>query len=388
MLNNNSSYISLYFHWPFCTSKCPYCDFNSHVKRTISEEEWLLFLKGELRRLHRTTLYTHIRTIFFGGGTPSLMQPQTVESILNFVSTLWIIDSNVEITLEANPGSVDIMYFKGYRSAGINRISLGLQSFDETSLSFLGRKHSIAENYRALEMTKLHFSNFSFDLIYCRKGQILDAWQSELDLALSFEAPHLSLYQLTIEPNTAFAYRTQKGAKLIPPADEAATFFEITNYKLDEAGYEHYEVSNFSKPGFECQHNLVYWQYNEYFGIGPGAHGRYINHKLSKLATEQIKQPLEWKKSCLNNDNGDHTAQVLDLETQFQEQILMGLRLTRGVDMKCLVRPFTHEENEKVNRLCEEGYLKISSSSKGSLDILSATTRGFLVLNSITSYIL
>ena len=289
--------LSLYIHWPFCLSKCPYCDFNSHVRQTFDEEAWQEGLLHELERYadHIKTWeqpYT-LQSIFFGGGTPSLMQPQTVERLIDKALQLWGRDPSLEITLEANPNSVEVQRFQALRQAGINRLSLGIQAFNDTALKQLGRQHSTQEALKALEIACDIFSRVSFDLIYARPGQTLQDWQEELIKALSFGTEHLSLYQLTIEPGTAFASLYNRGELILPDEERSADLFEMTQAVMNNSQRPAYEISNHAKKGAECRHNLTYWTYQDYIGIGPGAHGRLTCGPLKKQATRQKKTPKD-----------------------------------------------------------------------------------------------
>lgn len=382
-----SSAISIYIHWPFCESKCPYCDFNSHVMRSIDEEEWVKAICLELTRYHRMTAYPFVKTIFFGGGTPSLMSPHAVQHILDHIFKLWdqTHRDHVEISMEANPGSVEADRFKGYRLAGVNRLSLGIQSLRDDSLKTLGRKHSVNEALAALLIAQNTFDRVSFDLIYARPHQTLEEWQAELNEALQLGTSHLSLYQLTIEPGTAFAPLYERGDLVIPKESEAYDLYVLTHKMTESHGFNAYEISNYAKEGQECQHNLTYWHYGDYIGVGPGAHGRIHSHD-QRYATQQHKAPTTWLSSVMTNGTGDQGMIPIDLETAFQEQLMMGLRLNRGVRIGDLMRPFSKLEYQKIQQLVHEGLLVYETN--GDAAAIYPTFDGRLVLNGILSYIL
>ncbi|HZV21807.1 MAG TPA: radical SAM family heme chaperone HemW, partial [Hyphomicrobiales bacterium] len=266
--------LAVYVHWPYCQSKCPYCDFNSHVRRSISEEQFVAAAVWELRHYASQTRGRPVASVFFGGGTPSLMLPQSVGLLLDEIAALWRMQDGCEITLEANPSSVEAQRFAGYRLAGVNRISVGVQSFDEDALRFLGRLHSAAEARQALEIAQRYFDRMSFDLIYARPDQSVGSWRAELASALGLAHGHLSLYQLTIERETAFFDLERRGKLKVPDRELAAGLYELTQEMCEAAGLPAYEISNHAAPGFESRHNLNYWRYGDYAGVGPGAHGR------------------------------------------------------------------------------------------------------------------
>ena len=288
--------ISLYIHWPFCLSKCPYCDFNSHVRQSINEDAWEKSLIHELQRTAELTGSKSLQSIFFGGGTPSLMHPKTVGKIIETATTLWAPSENLEITLEANPNSVEVNRFKELRLNGVNRISVGIQALNDPDLKVLGRLHSAEEAMKAIGTACSTFDRVSFDLIYARQGQTLKAWEQELKRALEFGTNHLSLYQLTIEPGTAFATLYARGDLILPDDNLSADMFELTQSIMNAHEMPAYEVSNHARSGSECRHNLVYWRYQDYVGVGPGAHGR-LTLDGKKFATRQKKSPEAWLKS-------------------------------------------------------------------------------------------
>src|SRR6185436_12679891 len=322
----------VYVHWPFCLSKCPYCDFNSHVRHAPIDEE--RFARAFAREIETTAARTPGRTvtsIFLGGGTPSLMQPQTVGAILDSIGKHWRVADNVEVTLEANPTSVEATRFHGYRTAGVNRVSLGVQALDDVSLKALGRMHTAREALDAVAIARGAFERYSFDLIYARPDQTVQAWTEELRQAIAEAAEHLSLYQLTIEPETPFAGLHAAGKLVIPDEAHARALYDTTQEICASLGLPAYEISNHARPGAECRHNLVYWRGNEYAGIGPGAHGRIdIDGVRHAIATE--KRPEAWVMRVEANGSGVVTDDLLNSEEQADEFLLMGLRLAEGID--------------------------------------------------------
>jgi oxygen-independent coproporphyrinogen-3 oxidase len=315
----------VYIHWPFCRSKCPYCDFNSHVRERIAPEAWTAALLADLDRQRDLAPQHEVVSIFFGGGTPSLMPPDTAAALIERVKCHWPTSSDIEITLEANPNSAEAKRFAGFAAAGVNRLSLGVQALDAKALKFLGRAHNRKEALAAIKLSQQLFPRTSFDLIYARPGQSLAAWRDELDEALSLAGEHLSLYQLTIEPGTAFHTAARNGT-LAPLDDEtAAAMFEFTQERLAAAGMPAYEISNHARPGAECRHNLVYWRYQDYLGIGPGAHGR-VTRDGVKQATRHRRLPEAW----LKQPQLEETTPI-GRETQVEELVMMGLRLVEGI---------------------------------------------------------
>ncbi len=321
--------LAIYIHWPFCQSKCPYCDFNSYAKRSVSEEEYLKAVTTELRYYAEQTGRRPITSIFLGGGTPSLMAPETVAALLSEVASLWPVEPGCEITLEANPSSVEAGRFAGFREAGVNRVSLGVQSFDDAALRFLGRVHTASEARQALDIAARHFDRVNFDLIYALPGQTPQAWREELAQALHLPPAHLSLYQLTIEPETPFAHLHRSGRLQIPAGELSASLYEETQELCDAAGLPAYEVSNHAKPGQESRHNLTYWRYGDYIGVGPGAHGR-LSARKSKIATAAIRAPGAWAAQVSRLGHGCEEVSELSPREQAEEMLLMGLRLSEG----------------------------------------------------------
>jgi putative oxygen-independent coproporphyrinogen III oxidase len=322
----------VYVHWPFCQAKCPYCDFNSHVRRNpIDEKRYVAAFSTELAHMARLAPGRTVSSIFFGGGTPSLMQPETVGGILEAIGAFWSIDKNVEITLEANPTSVEAKRFQGYRDVGVNRVSLGVQSLVEPDLKALGRVHSVAEAMVAVSIAAKIFDRFSFDLIYARPHQSVAAWRDELVEALAHAPTHLSLYQLTIEAQTPYEALFEAGKLIIPDHDLARALYETTQEICEKHGMPAYEVSNHARPGDECRHNLVYWRYGEYAGVGPGAHGRLFTERgRQALSTE--KSPESWLDYVERDGSGVVQVESLGTEAEGDEFLLMGLRLTEGID--------------------------------------------------------
>ncbi|UYY60138.1 radical SAM family heme chaperone HemW [Sphingomonas sp. S2-65] len=320
--------LALYVHWPFCVSKCPYCDFNSHVRETVDQELWRAALLADLAHEAALLPGRRLGSIFFGGGTPSLMPPETVAAIIDAAAGHWRFEPDIEITLEANPSSVEASRFADIGRAGVNRVSLGLQALDDTALRFLDRAHGVAEGLAALDTAQAVFERVSFDLIYARPTQTLADWQAELARALSFGTEHLSLYQLTIEPGTRFATLFEKGELAAYDSDEAADLFEATRAMTAAAGLPAYEISNHARPGAESRHNLTYWRYGDYAGIGPGAHGR-----RGGVASLRRKKPENWLTAVQRNGHGIEREDPLVPHERGVEALLMGLRLGEGVDL-------------------------------------------------------
>jgi oxygen-independent coproporphyrinogen-3 oxidase len=326
---NPAGTLALYIHWPFCVSKCPYCDFNSHVRDAVDQDRWRAALLADLAHEAALTPGRRIGSVFFGGGTPSLMPPATVAALLDAAAARWGMSADVEITLEANPSSVEAARFADLAAAGVNRVSLGLQSLDDAALRFLGRAHDVGEGQAALATAQAVFGRVSFDLIYALPGQTLVQWRAELERALSFGTEHLSLYQLTVEPGTRFATDAAQGRLRVPDGDTAADLFELTRALTASAGLPAYETSNHARPGAESRHNLTYWRYGDYLGVGPGAHGR-----RGATATLRRKKPENWLTAVDRNGHGLEREDELDGHARAEEALLMGLRLTEGVDLR------------------------------------------------------
>ncbi len=377
-----SSPLALYVHWPFCVSKCPYCDFNSHVRATIDQGAWRAALLTDLAYEARMLPGRRLGSIFFGGGTPSLMPPATVAAVIEAAERAWGFADDVEITLEANPSSVEAARFADLAAAGVNRVSLGLQALDEAALAWLGRAHDVAEGLNALAVAQRAFRRVGFDLIYARPGQSLDGWLAELRRALAFGTEHVSLYQLTIEPGTRFATEAAAGRLTLPCVDEAANLFEATRAVAADAGLPAYEVSNHARPGAESRHNLTYWRYGDYAGIGPGAHGR-----RGGLATVRHKKPENWMSAIARNANGLESETPLSPADRQTEAMLMGLRLGEGVDLARIASfgtgtPGDFLDQAALAALEREGLVMRAG------DRLRATEAGMLVLNAILAALL
>jgi putative oxygen-independent coproporphyrinogen III oxidase len=322
--------LALYIHWPFCKSKCPYCDFNSHVRAAIDETRWRSALLRELDHFAAMTQGRCLVSIFFGGGTPSLMAAETVAALIDRAAARWRLAEDLEITLEANPTSVEAARLADFRSAGVNRVSLGVQALDNRDLKFLGRGHDAAQAVAAVEAAARHFTRYSFDLIYARPGQSVAAWMAELDQALAMAGDHLSVYQLTIEPGTAFATAHARGDFVLPDEDLAGDLYEATQARLEAVGLPAYEISNHARPGSESRHNLVYWRYQDYLGIGPGAHGR-LGIEGTKFALRQFRLPEKWLAAIEASGHGSEEQVAITQAEQLEELLMMGLRLGEGV---------------------------------------------------------
>jgi oxygen-independent coproporphyrinogen-3 oxidase len=330
---------ALYIHWPFCLRKCPYCDFNSHVRDQVDVRAWQAALIADMRHEAEVAGGERLESVFFGGGTPSLMPPALVGALLAEAERLWGLAPDIEITLEANPSSVEAANFAALAAAGVNRVSLGLQALDDAALRFLGRLHHVREGLAALEVAQRQFARVSFDLIYARPGQTPELWARELETALGFGTGHLSLYQLTIEPGTRFATDVRQGAFAPLEEDPAADLFALTRELTAAAGVPPYEVSNHARPGEESRHNLTYWRYRDYAGIGPGAHGR-----RRGVATTRHKKPENWLSAVDRHGHGIQEESALTPSEQASEALLMGLRLAEGLDLSVLRRRFGHSE--------------------------------------------
>jgi oxygen-independent coproporphyrinogen-3 oxidase len=369
----------IYIHWPYCAAKYPYCDFNSHVRRTVSEERYLAAALREMAFYADFAPGRRVTSIFFGGGTPSLMSPQTAGRLLEAVASHWEIAADAEITLEANPSSVEAGRFADFRGAGINRVSLGIQSLSDTELRFLGRLHNAEEARAALAVARAHFARVSFDLIYARPGQSPAEWRAELTEALSLAEGHLSLYQLTIEPGTAFFALERAGKLHIPESEEAAGLYEITQELTGAAGLPAYEISNHARPGEESRHNLLYWRYGEYAGVGPGAHGRLVSGGV-RHALAARRDPGAWAMQVERDGHGLDRCEALSRVEEAEEMLLMGLRLAEGLRLDRLAALTGHRIDPAVLALyAETGLLSFAADGR----ILRATGEGRLLLNSL-----
>jgi oxygen-independent coproporphyrinogen-3 oxidase len=377
--------LAIYIHWPFCRSKCPYCDFNSHVREGVDAQRWTRVLVADLERQAELAPNREVASIFFGGGTPSLMPSATVAALVARVNGLWPTAPDLEITLEANPNSAEAERFAGFAKAGINRLSLGIQSLDPDALRFLGRGHDRDEAIAAIRLARASFARYSFDLIYARPGQSLTAWERELDEALSLAGEHLSLYQLTIEPGTAFGNRAARGERLAADEDDAAALVEATQRRLAAAGLPAYEISNHARPGAECRHNLAYWRYEDYLGIGPGAHGR-VTRDGTKIATRQRRAPEAWLAAIEESGAALDEEIPIAREEAVGEMLMMGLRLTEGVARQRLeaLAEKTVEElfAGALPRLIDGGFLTLDAER------LTATPAGRQRLNAVLGALL
>jgi len=376
----------VYVHWPFCASKCPYCDFNSHVSESIDHEAWAQAYLSELDYYAEKTQGRQVTSIFFGGGTPSLMKPETVEAVIARIQKNWSVANDIEITLEANPTSVETDKFQDFKLAGVNRVSVGLQALNDRDLQFLGRQHSVAEGVAAVNTAASVFDQYSFDLIYARPEQTVSEWEAELRQALEHTGGHLSLYQLTIEQGTPFYARHQRGEFSVPEADQAGEFYEVTQNILEEAGMPSYEISNHARAGQESVHNMTYWRYEDYAGIGPGAHGR-LSLNGDKYATRGKRAPDVWMESVRQRGHGSHPFETVEHEQRAVECLMMGLRLAGGVHIPKLEeeagRPLDKVlSQDKLEAMIREGYLVRDA------EYLAATVAGRQRLNSLLGYLL
>ncbi|MEM8948927.1 MAG: radical SAM family heme chaperone HemW [Pseudomonadota bacterium] len=376
----------LYIHWPFCRSKCPYCDFNSHVEGRVDHDSWRKALLSELDHVADAVGRRPLTSIFFGGGTPSLMAPKTAEALIHRAIERFGADTGIEITLEANPTSAERQRLADFKEAGVNRLSLGVQALDDEALRFLGREHSAKEALAAVDHAAGLFSRFSFDLIYARPNQTLDAWSAELKQALDHAGGHLSVYQLTIEPGTRFFNLHRQGHLRLPEDDIQADMFELTRAMLTEARLPPYEISNHAAEGEACRHNLVYWQAGDYAGIGPGAHGR-LTIGDQRFATSTERMPRAWLERALENGHGELPREPISGDEQVVEMLLMGLRLEDGIDISRLERvsgrPLRATLNAwAIERFEEEGWIDLSDRR------LRATSEGLARLNAIIGALL
>ena len=367
----------LYIHWPFCQAKCPYCDFNSHVVAHIDQKAWQDAYLSEIERIGAETPGRILRSVFFGGGTPSLMDPDVVDAILTKVRATWPIANDIEITLEANPTSVEAGRFAGYRDAGVNRVSMGIQALNDADLKALGRLHSAHEAMQAFDIARHVFDRVSFDLIYARQGQSIQDWEKELRQALGLAVDHLSLYQLTIEDGTAFGDRYAAGKlRGLPDDDVAADMYAVTQEVCGSAGFASYEVSNHARPDCESIHNKIYWKYGDYAGIGPGAHGR-LTLGGTRYATEAPLAPAMWLSQVRKTGNGDRSCEELQRADQFVEFLLMGMRLREGVVLSRFADCMNEHYSNNIKSLIDMGFVSYDEVT------LSLTDRGYPVLNAV-----
>jgi putative oxygen-independent coproporphyrinogen III oxidase len=366
--------LALYVHWPFCVSKCPYCDFNSHVRPSIDQVEWRDALLADLAHEAALLPGRRLTSIFFGGGTPSLMKPATVEALIQAACTHWKPTDGIEVTLEANPNSVEATRFTDLAAAGVNRLSLGLQSFDDKALAFLGRAHSAREGFAALELAQRNFRRVSFDLIYALPGETEESWAATLAQAVSLGTTHLSLYQLTIEPGTRFATMVAKHEFEPLDPEASSALYELTDAMTSAAGPHAYEISNYARSGHESRHNLTYWRYGDYAGIGPGAHGRRVG-----MRTVRHRKPENFLSALRRNGHGIAEEAPLSPREAADEALVMGLRLTEGVDGEAIARRFgvAVVDWRRVDRLVRSGHLLRDGGR------ITLTARGRLLLDAI-----
>ncbi len=358
---------AVYVHWPFCLSLCPYCDFNSHVAEGIDQARWRAAFLAELGHWAGTTAGRVVTSLFFGGGTPSLMAPETVAALVAEVRRRWPVADDLEVTLEANPSSAEAGRFAAYRAAGVNRISLGVQALDDAALAWLGRRHDSAEALAAVAVAGRHFPRLSFDLITGRPGQTVASWRAELARALDHAGEHLSVYHLTMEPGTPMAAAHARGAFELPGEDLSLALYEATEEVLSAAGYGAYEVSNHARPGAECRHNLTYWRYGDYVGIGPGAHGR-LTREDAKIATRQHRAPAAWLAAVEASGHATREEISLGRRERLEELLLMGLRLSEGVGEDAIRRETGRGldealDPERLSRLVEGGFLAVEGAA-------------------------
>ena len=374
----------IYVHWPFCASKCPYCDFNSHVRERIDEDAWRAAYLREIRHYAELTPGRVVDSIFFGGGTPSLMSPSTTQAIIDEIVKCWHVKNDIEITLEANPTSVEAEKFRGFRAAGVNRVSLGIQALNDPDLKFLGRQHNAHEAVAAIKIASSTFERFSFDLIYARPRHTVDEWRDELNEALDYAVGHLSLYQLTIEEGTPFHTRHARGEFTIPDEELGAALYEATQDILSARGMPAYEVSNHARAGEESRHNLVYWRYGDYAGVGPGAHGR-LTLNGEKIATRAHRAPEIWLERVNAGGHGAHENETVRPADRVTEALMMGLRLHEGVPLSRLRAEGGRDiplSPEKIAAMAAEGMVTLDN------DILRATPAGIVRLNALVAYLL
>ncbi|MDH4992621.1 radical SAM family heme chaperone HemW [Aquamicrobium lusatiense] len=381
MTLDRSPGFGVYLHWPFCAAKCPYCDFNSHVRhQKVDQQRFVRAFATEMASMRARTGPREVTSIFIGGGTPSLMEPATVDAILEEVARNWTVPAGIEVTLEANPSSVEAERFRGYRAAGVNRVSLGVQALNDADLRFLGRLHNVSEALHAIRLARDIFPRLSFDLIYARPGQTPEAWEAELNEAIGHAADHLSLYQLTIEEGTAF-HKLHAARKFeMPVPDLAADLYQLTQEVTAARGLPAYEVSNHARPGAESRHNLVYWRYGEYVGIGPGAHGRFVEDG-TRIVTIAERHPETWAELVERQGHGTVDGERLTREEEADEFLMMGLRLVEGIDLARFETLSGRTlPRRQLSILQEEGLVAPVGNSG-----LRATPSGMIVLNSLVA---
>lgn len=381
-----SALFGIYVHWPFCASKCPYCDFNSHVAQSIDHDAWADAYLKEIDYYAAKTPGRRVTSIFFGGGTPSLMRPDVTAKVIDRIARRWHIANDVEITLEANPTSVEADKFTAFKDAGINRVSIGVQALNNEDLKFLGRVHNVDEALKAIDIARHTFDRHSFDLIYARPDQTPQAWQAELKRALDIGTSHLSLYQLTIEQGTPFYMQHERGEFKIPDEDVGGELYDVTQRLLEDAGMPAYEVSNHARPGQESLHNLTYWRYGDYVGIGPGAHGR-ITINGDKFATRGHRAPDVWMQRVAAQGHGSHPEEPVSRDQRVTEAVMMGMRLREGLCLTGLEAEAQKEwraifDEKKIAALQAEGLVILED------DRLKPTQGGLARLNGILAYLL
>ncbi len=381
MIRQKETRFGVYIHWPFCAAKCPYCDFNSHVRhKVVDQPRYVRAFERELAHFRGLAGARSVTSIFLGGGTPSLMAPETVAGVIDAVKANWPVDDKAEITLEANPSSVEAGRFRGYRDAGVNRVSLGVQALNDGDLKRLGRLHDVSEARAAIEIARAAFPRISFDLIYGRPDQTPDAWQKELEEAIALAADHLALYQLTIEPGTPFAALYRSGQLQMPDADAQADFFKVTQDVTSANGLPAYEISNHARPGAASRHNLTYWRYRDYAGVGPGAHSR-LTSDGRKRALSTALMPEEWLQSVEDIGHGITAEETLTAEQAGDEMLLMGLRLREGLDLERYeALSGRTPDPARIEALSGQGMIETPSAGT-----LRATAVGWPVLNSIVA---
>lgn len=371
----------VYVHWPFCAAKCPYCDFNSHVRhQPVDQPRFVSAFLREMEEMRRLSGPKTVTSIFLGGGTPSLMDPATVGAILDGIARQWHVPDGIEITMEANPSSVEATRFRGYRAAGVNRASLGVQALNDPDLKFLGRLHDVEDALKAIRLAREIFPRMSFDLIYARPHQTVEAWEKELREAMSYAVDHLSLYQLTIEEGTAFYGLHKAGKFIVPDEEQAALLYEATQEITASEGLPAYEVSNHARPGAESRHNLTYWRYGDYAGIGPGAHGR-LTRGRDKLATATERNPEGWLAAVERDSHGMVDQELLGSDEQADELLLMGLRLREGVDLARWQQLSGRDPDPaREQTLLEHGFIERLGNSR-----LRCTPKGMLILDAVVA---
>lgn len=384
-MSQKTQTLGVYVHWPFCVSKCPYCDFNSHVANSVDINKWQQAFQKEIEFSALQSPDHTVHTIFFGGGTPSLMPSGLVADVVHSVKKNWKTSENLEVTLEANPTSVEANKFAEFKAAGVNRLSIGIQAFNDQDLNFLGRPHNISEGIKAIECAQKYFDRYSFDLIYARPNQTVASWTEELETALKYAAKHISLYQLTIEKGTQFYTAYNRGDFFLPTDVVSAELYNVTAEILCKKGLMQYEISNYAIPGEESHHNLIYWNYDDYVGVGPGAHGR-ITLNGQKCATRRHRAPDIWLDKVLKTGNGQVELAILSPQDQLVETLMMGLRLNKGLSF------------QKLDALCGESFSDLFAKQLTPLyreglinkvnNLLQATDEGRIRLNSLLDFLI